>query len=53
MPAPLSSSWFNQTPSAPIAPARKTWFASTRFRRAMALAINREGICRVVYHGNA
>ena len=45
--------WFNQTPSAPIAPARRAWFASSAFRRAISLAINREDICRVVYHGHA
>jgi peptide/nickel transport system substrate-binding protein len=40
-------------PSAPIAPARKAWFVSTAFRRALSFAINRDDICRVVYHGHA
>lgn len=45
--------WFNEVPSAPIAGTRKTWFASNSFRRAISLAIDREDICRVVYHGHA
>jgi len=45
--------WFNQVPSAPIAANRKAWFTSTAFRRAISWAINREDICRVVYHGHA
>jgi len=45
--------WFNQVPSAPIPAPRKAWFASNAFRRAISFAINREDICRVVYHGHA
>jgi len=45
--------WFNQVSAAPISAVRKGWFASTAFRRAISYAINREDICRVVYHGHA
>ena len=45
--------WFNQVPSAPVDAARKAWFASTAFRRAISYAIDRDDICRVVYRGHA
>ncbi|MDQ6677533.1 MAG: ABC transporter substrate-binding protein [Acidobacteriota bacterium] len=45
--------WFNLVPSAPLTPARKTWFQSRVFRQAVSLAINRDDISRVVYRGHA
>jgi peptide/nickel transport system substrate-binding protein len=45
--------WFNQAASAPIAPYKKSWFRSTDFRRAVAEAINRDDLCRLVYRGYA
>lgn len=45
--------WFNQVPSAPIPAYKRTWFASTAFRRAISLAINRADIARVVFRGLA
>jgi len=45
--------WFNQTPGAPLPEFKKAWFRSTAFRRAMLQAINRDDLCRVVYHGHA
>ena len=45
--------WFNQVPSAPLPEYKKAWFRSTAFRRAILEAINRDDLCRVVYHGHA
>lgn len=45
--------WFNQVPTAPIAPYKRTWFASSNFRRAVSEAINRADLARVVYRGHA
>jgi peptide/nickel transport system substrate-binding protein len=45
--------WFNQAPGAPLPEFKKAWFRSTAFRRAMLQAINRDDLCRVVYHGHA
>ena len=45
--------WFNQAPSAPIPAYKKSWFASTGFRHAVSLAIDRADLARVVYHGDA
>ena len=45
--------WFNQAPEAPLPEFKKAWFRSTAFRRAMLQAINRDDLCRVVYHGHA
>jgi len=45
--------WFNQAPAAPLPPHKKAWFASTAFRRAISLAINRQDIARVVFKGHA
>jgi peptide/nickel transport system substrate-binding protein len=45
--------WFNQVPAAPLAPHKRQWFGSQRFRRAVSGAINREDIARVVYRGYA
>jgi peptide/nickel transport system substrate-binding protein len=45
--------WFNQAPGAPLPEFKKTWFRSTAFRRAILQAINRDDLCRVVYHGHA
>lgn len=45
--------WFNQAPGAPLSEAKKTWFRSNVFRHAVLQAVNREDLCRVVYHGHA
>lgn len=45
--------WFNQVPGAPLPAYKKVWFASTRFRRAVSEAINRQDLARVVYRGHA
>jgi peptide/nickel transport system substrate-binding protein len=45
--------WFNQAPGAPLPEFKKAWFRSAAFRRAILLAINRDDLCRVVYHGHA
>jgi peptide/nickel transport system substrate-binding protein len=45
--------WFNQVPAAPIAAYKKPWFRSRNFRRAVAEAVNRGDICRVVFRGHA
>jgi peptide/nickel transport system substrate-binding protein len=45
--------WFNQAPGAPLPEFKKAWFRSTGFRRAIVQAINRDDLCRVVYHGHA
>lgn len=45
--------WFNQVAKAPLPDYKKAWFRSTAFRRAVSEAINREDLCRVVFHGHA
>ena len=45
--------FFNQVANAPIPDYKKRWFRSTTFRRAISEAINREDLCKVVYHGLA
>ena len=45
--------WFNQVPNAPIPAYKLQWFQSRNFRVAISSAINREDLCRVVYHGHA
>ncbi|MGO4883382.1 MAG: ABC transporter substrate-binding protein [Bryobacteraceae bacterium] len=45
--------WFNQAPGAPLPEFKKAWFRSTAFRHAVLTAINRDDLCRVVYHGHA
>jgi peptide/nickel transport system substrate-binding protein len=45
--------WFNQKPNAPLPAYKKRWFQSTRFRRAISAATNRDDIVRLVYHGYA
>jgi len=45
--------WFNQAPGAPLRDYERTWFGSAAFRRAVLRAINRDDLCRVVYHGHA
>jgi len=45
--------WFNQAPAAPIPAFKKTWFASTSFRRAISESIHRSDMARVVFHGRA
>jgi peptide/nickel transport system substrate-binding protein len=45
--------WFNQSGRGPLTDAKKKWFQSTAFRRAVSLAINRADLCRIVYRGHA
>ncbi len=45
--------WFNQAPGAPLPEYKKAWFRSAAFRRALLRAVNRDDLCRVVYHGHA
>ena len=45
--------WFNQTSKGPVPEYKKTWFRSKEFRRAISAAINRDDLCRLVYHGHA
>ena len=45
--------WFNQAAKGPVPEYKKTWFRSKEFRRAVSAAINREDLCRLVYHGHA
>ena len=45
--------WFNQSPKAPLPAYKKAWFQSREFRRAISAAVNREDLCRLVYHSHA
>jgi peptide/nickel transport system substrate-binding protein len=45
--------WFNQVQNAPIPDYKKAWFRSTRFRRAISEAINRDDLARVAFRGHA
>lgn len=45
--------FFNQVRNAPIPDFKKRWFQSTNFRRAISEAINRDDLCKIVYHGHA
>ena len=45
--------FFNQVARAPIPDYKKRWFQSPAFRLAVSEAINREDLCKVVYHGHA
>lgn len=45
--------FFNQVERAPLPDYKKRWFRSVSFRRAVSEAINRDDLCRVVYHGHA
>ena len=45
--------WFNLNPDSPIDPHKKAWFGDVRFRRAVSLAIDREGMARLVFEGLA
>jgi peptide/nickel transport system substrate-binding protein len=45
--------WFNQSPKAPLPAYKKSWFQSREFRRAVSAAVNRDDLCRLVYHGHA
>ena len=45
--------WFNQVASAPLPAARKAWYRTREFRKAVSLAINRADIVRLVYGGHA
>ena len=44
---------FNQNPSAKIPPYKLKWFQNRVFRQAISHAIDREGICYLVYNGLA
>ncbi|MGA2095987.1 MAG: ABC transporter substrate-binding protein [Candidatus Acidiferrum sp.] len=45
--------WFNESPNAPMAESKKSWFRTTEFRRAISAAINRDDISRMVFDGHA
>jgi peptide/nickel transport system substrate-binding protein len=45
--------WFNQVARAPIPEYRKEWFRSRLFRRAIAQAIGRADLARLVYRSHA
>ena len=45
--------WFNEVARAPIPQYKENWFRSAAFRRAISQAINREDLCRVLFHGHA
>lgn len=45
--------WFNQVARAPIPEYRKEWFRSRQFRRAIAQAISRADLARLVYRSHA
>lgn len=45
--------WFNQIANSPLPEYKREWFRSRSFRSAISEAINRDDICRVVYHGYA
>ena len=45
--------WLNLNPAAPVAQSKKRWFSRSAFRRALSLAIDRDGLARVVYQGYA
>jgi peptide/nickel transport system substrate-binding protein len=45
--------FFNQVDNAPLPEYKRRWFQSTDFRRAISLAIRRDDIVRIVYHGHA
>lgn len=41
--------WFNLNPDAPIAPAKKKWFAAREFRQAISALIRREDLVRIAF----
>ncbi len=45
--------WFNESQRGDIPDAKREWFQSAAFRRAISLAINRADLSRVVYRGHA
>jgi peptide/nickel transport system substrate-binding protein len=45
--------WFNQAAKSQLPDYKKKWFTSDEFRRAISMAINRDDLARVVYHGHA
>jgi len=45
--------WFNQVPSAPIPAYKREWFKSRNFRLAVSSAIDRQGMCKIVFKGHA
>lgn len=44
---------FNMNPEADIPPHKLSWFQNREFRRAISHAIDREGMCYLVYNGLA
>lgn len=45
--------WLNQKPTAKVPAYKRKWFESQAFRRAIASAISREDLCKLVYQGLA
>lgn len=45
--------WFNQAGKAPLAEAKRKWFRTREFRRAVSAAIRREDLVRVVFASRA
>lgn len=45
--------WFNESQRGQIPDAKRAWFQSAAFRRAVSLAIDRADLCRIVYRGHA
>jgi len=45
--------WFNEVAKSPLPGYKKNWFRSAAFRRAIAEAINRDDLARVVFRGHA
>lgn len=45
--------WFNLAARSPLPPYKKEWYSSVEFRQAVSLAIRRDDLARVVYHGHA
>ncbi|MFL6437758.1 MAG: ABC transporter substrate-binding protein [Terriglobales bacterium] len=45
--------WFNEVARSALPAYKKTWFRSRNFRRAIAMAINRQDLARVAFRGHA
>ncbi len=44
--------WFNQAAASPLPAYKMEWFRSRNFRQAISRSIDREAICRLVFHGH-